>query len=98
MSTTAFDPTQADQLISYIDGTRENVTEQANITRQTIAQLTTDGLQGSAAEASEALSAEVQTTLNNVDAILQRYQTEVSEFGGNMFGHDSTYAGRIGGA
>lgn len=98
MSTTAFDHTQADQLVSSITATRENVTEQANITRQTIAQLTTEGLQGSAAEASEALSAEVQTTLNNVDAILQRYQTEVAAFGENMSGHDSTFAGRIGGA
>lgn len=98
MSTTAFDHTQADQLIAAIDGTRKNVTEQANITRQTIAQLTTEGLQGSAAEASEALSAEVQTTLNNVDGILQRYQTEVAAFGESITGSDSTFAGRIGGA
>lgn len=98
MSTTAFDATQADQLIASIETTRNNVTEQANITRQTIAQLTTEGLQGSAAEASDALSAEVQTTLNNVDAILQRYQTEVANYGDNMGSHDASFAGRIGGA
>lgn len=98
MSTTAFDATQADQLISAIEATRNHVTEQANVTRQTIAQLTTDGLQGSAAEASDELSAEVQTTLNNVDAILQRYETEVANYGDDMGNHDTTFAGRIGGA
>lgn len=98
MSTTAFDATQADQLIASIETTRNNVTEEANVTRQTIAQLTTDGLQGSAAEASDALSAEVQTTLNNVDSILQRYQTEVANYGDNMGNHDTSFAGRIGGA
>lgn len=98
MSTTAFDHTQADQLISSISATRENVTEQANVTRQTIAQLTTEGLQGAAAESSDALSAEVQTTLNNVDQILTRYQEEVAAFGENMSGHDASFAGRIGGA
>lgn len=97
MSTTAFDATQADQLIAAIETTRNNVTEQANVTRQTIAQLTTDGLQGSAGEASDELSAEVQTTLNNVDAILQRYETEVANYGDDMGNHDTTFAGRIGG-
>lgn len=98
MSTTALDHTQAEQLIADVTSTREHVTEQANITRQTIAQLTTEGLQGSAAEASDALSAEVQTTLNNVDSILQRYQAEVANYASDMGNHDTGFAGRISGA
>ena len=98
MSTTAFDATQASELIADITSTREHVAEQANITRQTIAQLTTEGLQGSAAEASDALSAEVQTTLNTVDGILHRYQEEVGHYGDDMGNHDTSFAGRISGA
>lgn len=98
MSVSGFSHRDAEDLNSHMESTRSNIEEEANITRQTIAEMNTDGLQGAAAEASDALSSEVQLTLNNVNGIINRFQNETASYGEQFGGSDARFAGQIGGA
>lgn len=95
--TTGVDHVALDQLNSNMEATRTNIEEEANTTRQIIAQMTGDGLQGVAAEASDALSSEVQITLNNTNGIINRLQQEAGAYAEDLTGSDGRSASQIGG-
>ena len=95
MTATGSNAQAADQLIAHAESVRSNVTDRADEIRATIANMTVEGLQGTAADASNELSNDIQITLNKVDDILNRFEVELSAYVGDMNTSDNTSASRI---
>lgn len=95
MTATGFTASAADQLLSQAEAVRTNVTDRADEIRATIANMTVEGLQGTAADASNELSNDIQITLTKVDEILNRFEQELVAYGETMNQSDATSASRI---
>lgn len=94
---TGINRAEAEQLYALADQKINTVRDQAEQVKATIAQVTTEGLQGNAAEASVALSNEIQITADNTVNIIQRYQQALMEHVDNITASDNQFASQIGG-
>ena len=86
-----------DELIAGVESTKENVNARGEETIKTVAQVTTEGLQGESALAAEDLSHEIERTLANVNDILTRYEHALAEYTENFNAGDRCGAAQLGG-
>ena len=97
MSATGFNAGQHAATIAQADALRNQMTEAGREVIPNFGALTTEGLQGNAAGATQNLGSHVQTATLAADNAVNQLKLKTSEFGQNFGAHDARTSAAIGG-
>ena len=95
MSATGFNHSQFAELAAAADQQAASIRRDGEAVLSTNARVTTDGLQGNAADSTRVLGEEVNRTSATADQTVQQLKQRSAQFGENMTGSDNRFASAI---
>lgn len=98
MNATGFNHAQFEELAAAFDSQANIITERGENTLRSLSALTTDGLQGNAAESTRGLADEVMKTSELARQTVNDLRARSGQFGESMTNSDNSFASRIAGA
>lgn len=96
MTATGFNAGMHASLVGQMENLCQTIRESGEATVKNFAALTSEGLQGNAAEATRGLGSEIQAATMEADQTLNMFRQRTTQFGDNMTAHDARTASAIG--
>lgn len=95
--TTGFNPATFGEFTAAATKQANQIQSEGEAVKASIANLTTEGLQGASAGASDQMANEVNTVTATAKDTVAQLQARAADFGQNLTNSDRSFASRIGG-